>query len=174
MTEASRPYLRFLGTAETATVLHDWHRWLQDNRGARAAMRRARSVDEVWLEEAYSRLRLPLLPLAGFRDEALARAAIAVAEVSEDTEDGLAARAAASTHRGRAAVSADRIRLMLGAEDPDEFLRLLRGVLAMLDREVNLCDVADLVLSSHTPGGRAHNRKRVMLRYYETADPAAL
>lgn len=137
-------------------------------------MRRARSADEVWLEEAYSRLRLPLLPLAGFRDEALARAAIAVAEICKDTEDGLATRAAASTHGGRPAVSADRIRLMLGAEDPDEFLRLLRGVLAMLDHEVNLCDVADLVLSSHSPGGRAQNRKRVMLRYYETANPAAL
>jgi len=154
------------------SALRRWHAWLQTDRGARAALRRVRRLDEVWMEEAYSRLRLALLPDFRFADEPLARAAVAVAEVNEAHADGLAARAS-SVVRGRPAVSPERMRLMLGAEEPDDFLRLLRGALPMIDRTVALGDLADLVLSWHGETGRAIARRRVMLAYYERRPEAA-
>ena len=164
------PYLDFR-KEPAAGILRTWHRWLLSDRGARAALRRARALDDVWMEEAYSRLRLPLREHHGasVRDEALARAALAVAEVKEDIGRTFAACAAAASQGGRAPVTAARMRLTLGADDSDEFLRLLRGLLAMIDGSCDVCDLAALVIAWHSPEARSKARRRVMLDYYAHA-----
>ncbi|WP_041794691.1 type I-E CRISPR-associated protein Cse2/CasB [Pararhodospirillum photometricum] len=172
MSSERAKYLNF-SKEESATttlpVLKAWHARLADDRRARAALRRAQSLDDVWPEEAFSRLRLHLLPLASFSTMALARVAVAVAEVDEDHEVSLARRAASLGVRGKALVSSDRLRLLLGSEDPDEFLRLLRGIVDQIDRQVNVAALADLVLSWEHPNGRLWARRTVFLDYYETA-----
>lgn len=162
------PYLDFR-KEPAAGILRTWHSWLLSDRGARAALRRARALDDVWMEEAYSRLRLPLLEHYRVRDEALARAALAVAEVEKVSDRSFAACAAAESQGGRAPVTAARMRLTLGAEDPDEFLRLLRGLLAMIDGSCDVRDLAGLVIAWHGPEARSKARRRVMLDYYAHA-----
>jgi CRISPR type I-E-associated protein CasB/Cse2 len=162
------PYLDFR-KEPAASILWTWHEWLLSDRGARAALRRARALDDVWMEEAYSRLRMPLMEHYRVRDEALARAALAVAEVKENNDRSFAACAAAATQGGRATVTAARMRLTLGAEDPDEFLRLLRGLLAMIAGSCDLRDLADLVIAWHSPESRSKARRRVILDYYAHA-----
>lgn len=162
------PFLRFRDQPEAAGLLRRWHDELQSRRGARAALRRVRDLDDVWPEEAYSRLRLPLMKRCRFGDEALARAAVAVAEVDEPRGAALAQRLAAvlPPKDGHAA---PRVRLLLGAEDPDEFLRLLRATLQQMERRVDIVDLADTVLAWGAASARTVVRRRLMLAYYDHA-----
>ena len=162
------------------TILVGWHAGLMDDRAGRAALRRARTLDDVLMDGAGAGAFMRLwrrLPGDG-PPYALARAALAAAELDEDMRpaDGppLFARRCATQGDGRVLVSPDRFRLLMSAIDADEFLRLLRSAIGLAERRAPLIDVADLARSwSHTDWRERH-RRRQLLAYYETLPDSAL
>ncbi|WP_029011300.1 type I-E CRISPR-associated protein Cse2/CasB [Azospirillum halopraeferens] len=145
-----------------AKAIRDWHRTLRDQRGDRAALRRAQTVDDVYGVLAFHHLlrRLDTMP-----PDAAARVAIAVAELDGDS-GRTARRPGGALGRDLAALSADRLRLLCTAEEPDEFLRLLRGAFQILKRRAPLADVAAVVADWHYPSGRARVRRELFLSYF--------
>ncbi|MCB9947463.1 MAG: type I-E CRISPR-associated protein Cse2/CasB [Rhodospirillaceae bacterium] len=164
-------------TASATGPIHDWHRRLQYDRGQRAGLRRAQTIDEVYQVLAFHQLLAhagPKLP-----HETAARMAIALAEVDADTSTapdrwGAALGRAFATHRhGKPRLSEDRLRLLATAEDPDQFLRLLRGAIQALDRHAPLQDVADIVRAWHRPASRLQARRQIFLAYYAASTAAS-
>jgi CRISPR system Cascade subunit CasB len=155
-----------------------WHRRLQGNRGDRAALRRAQTIEEAYGIVAFHQLYAWLgkqIP-----DPVVARIAIALAEidadVKADTEPGhgmpagaALGQALAMPRNGKPCLSEARLRLLASAEDPDQFLRLLRGALALLDRTAPLDDVARVVRRWHAPESRPRVRRQLFLSYFQTA-----
>jgi CRISPR system Cascade subunit CasB len=169
------------GSAATAadrnSAVSDWHAELQErqNRGDRAALRRAQIVDDVYGVVAFHQL-LRRLGSAIAPDTA-ARLAMALATVDLDWAPGEDNRigkswgdafghAAAMPKDGKPRVSEDRLRLLLSAEDPDQFLRLLRGVIHLLERKAPLIDLARVVRAWHQPHNRARVRRQIFLSYF--------
>jgi CRISPR type I-E-associated protein CasB/Cse2 len=163
------------------TVLVEWHAGLMDDRGGRAALRRARTLDDVLMDgvgaSAFMRLwrRLP----GNGPPYALARAALAAAELDEDMRPADAARPlfaqrCAALGDGRVFVSPDRFRLLMSAIDADEFLRLLRSSIGLTERRAPLIDVADLARSWSCPERREGQRRRQLLAYYAYLPDSAL
>ena len=148
------------------TVLR-WHAGLREDRAGRAALRRAQTIDDLLLSGpgalAFTRLRRQL-PNGGA--SGLARAALAVAEVDKDA--GGDERGAFGRRCGTGeAVSQARFRLLMSAEVPDDFLRLLRSALGQLDRRAPLADVFWLARSWHRAERRQLFRRDQLLAYYE-------
>lgn len=160
------------------TAVSDWHTELQEprQRGDRAALRRAQTVDDAYGVVSFHRL---LHRLAETTDpEAVARLAIVLAGVERDRppENGgrtagwgeAFGRAVAASKDGKPCLSEDRLRLLLSAEDPDQFLRLLRGAVHLLDGTAPLADLARVVLAWHRPDGRPRIRRQIFLSYFAT------
>lgn len=143
---------------EAVSVLRSWHAGLDHDRGSRAQLRRLASIEGVVLVPAYHRLLRRLEETMG--EDALDRERIAqiaglLAHVKED-DDGRAdnegkpvplptqmARPRPGGSRPR--VSPLRFRRLLAAETPDErFTQLLRAI-RLLDRRLNLADLAKAV-----------------------------
>ncbi len=62
--------------------------------------------------------------------------------------------------------SQDRLRRLLSAEDPDEFLRLLRSAILQLDRAAPVTDVSRVMEAWHHPDARAKVRRQIFLSYF--------
>ena len=163
---------------QRAKLILKWHRELQLplNRGDRAALRRAVAPDDAYRMVAFHGLYGRLAESVR-DDEAVARLALALAEVNESTRSagrtGAALGRALARRKGdRSTVSGDRMRLLATAEDPDQFLRLLRSAIVQLDRMVPLVDVADVVLDWHRPDRRAEARRQIFLGYFRADNGA--
>jgi CRISPR system Cascade subunit CasB len=160
---------------EGKAALRSWHAGLVDDRGGRAALRRAQSPDDAFDILAFHRLCRGLN--LGTNEALVTRwagAALAVAEIDENTEDGddetrvpTLGAALAVVRDGQPVISPERVRLLANTEEPDLFLRLLRGMLAMIDRKAPVAQVADIVRSWHFPDRRAAARRRLLLTYFE-------
>ncbi|MFV3076518.1 type I-E CRISPR-associated protein Cse2/CasB [Niveispirillum fermenti] len=173
---------------DESTATERWHAWLQvpGMKGERAALRRAQQVEEVFGVTAYHALQ----PRLGRWNRPLtaARIAMALATIRQDrTEspaegedaDGmpdkpvswgvtLGRALAVMAPSGKRRVSKERLRLLLSADDPDQFLRLLRSTLGLLDDRAPVQDVADVVGAWHTPSLRADVRRAIFLSYYRS------
>lgn len=156
-------------------AIGDWHSAVRDDRGLRAELRRAQSIDEVPLA-ALANLATRTLGRVGDdqralrRTEQLARVALVVGEIDHDTEHGLG-RAFRS---GRRPPSEERLRLLLDTPEIDLFVRLLRGALIQVERRAPLAATASLVLDWHHPIARARARRQLALDYYQAGlDDAA-
>lgn len=131
-------------------ILRDWWRDLENDRGARAALRRAASLTAVMLCPAFHRL-LNDLRQAGYtisesRYPKLAVIAGLAARVRAETDDGLAKRMGTPKSDGdKAAVSELRMRRVLACDDLEELYTLLRRALSLLDDRANLADLAAVV-----------------------------
>jgi CRISPR system Cascade subunit CasB len=166
--------------ADKEATLQSWQAALADWRGDRAALRRAQSPDEAFDIGAFQ-LLCRRLKLGTDEAKAIrwARVALAVAEIDKDAagtrEDGgdeesrrvTLGAVLATTRDGKPAVSPERLRLMLNTEEPDLFLRLLRGMMTMIDRRAPVGEVAGLVRRWHFPDGRSIARRRLLLDYHE-------
>lgn len=169
--------------ADRDSVVSDWHAELQErqNRGDRAALRRAQTVDDVYGVVAFHQLLRRLG--SSIAPDTVARLAMALATVDADWaegEDGAVGKgwgdalghAAATPKDGKPRVSEDRLRLLLSAEDPDQFLRLARGVIHLLDRKAPLVDLARVVRAWSQPDNRARVRRQIFLSYFATLPPS--
>lgn len=141
------------GKADHASyaLLHGWWKNLESDRGERASLRRAGTLTEVMLSPAFHRL-LHGLRRGGFQIPEQRYPKLAVIA-------GLAARlrgtegAALGVQCGSPRKSADkkpgvselRMRRLLACDDLEELYTLLRRVLALIDNQVSLTDLAAVV-----------------------------
>ncbi|EQD41204.1 CRISPR-associated protein Cse2, partial [mine drainage metagenome] len=128
-------------------TLRAWWRTLEDDRGERAALRRAANLTEVMLSPAFHRL-LNDLRRTGFgisnnRYPKLAAIAGLAARIKSEDDESLATSMGASrSGGGKAAVSELRMRRLLVCNDIEELYTLLRRALALLDNRASLADLA--------------------------------
>ncbi|ACJ00699.1 type I-E CRISPR-associated protein Cse2/CasB [Rhodospirillum centenum] len=165
------------------TAVERWFAALQKPlaRGDRAALRRAQTVTEACMVPASYALPAALMADARMdrhpEAETVARIAMALATVDEDT-GAMAVRTGAALGRafavrrqdtGKPRVSGDRLRLICTADDPDEFLRLLRGAIRLLEKEkAPVADIARVVEAWHRPAARDAARRQILLSYFQT------
>ena len=175
---AGASFLQFAGGLEVhasraGEVLLGWRDELERDRGARAALRRAQTTDDVVMEPAFHRLRNhPDWPSSISLDTA-ASIAIAVAELDVAFAP-LAVRLGAALGGGRTPVSPGRLRLIASAEIPQQFLRLLRGALAQIDGRAPLIDLAEKVRQWHWAGSRPMARRDLLIDYFDAAPATVL
>lgn len=117
--------------------LRKWWASLDDNRGARARLRRAKTPDEVFISPDYQRGLLPLLKAAGIEMEPkdaarLARAAGVLAHVRTLLAEGHFARQLAPAESGQESVRDPRFKKLLATTDPDDLFLMLRRLVAYL------------------------------------------
>jgi CRISPR system Cascade subunit CasB len=161
-----------LEASRAGEVLLEWREELEDDRGARAALRRAQTSDDVIMEPAFHRLRNhPDWP-AAIPFDAAASIAIAVAQtdVAAPPPDH---RLGAALAIGQKRVSPARLRLLASAEIPQQFLRLLRGALAQIDGRAPVLDLAEKIRLWHRPASRPGARRDLLVDYF-AAVPAAM
>jgi len=131
-------------------ILRDWWRDLENDRGGRAALRRAASLTEVMLCPGFHRL-LNELRRVGYavsesRYPKLAIIAGLASRIKAEIDEGLAKRMGSPKPGGeKATVSELRMRRLLACDDLDELYTLLRRALALLDDRANLADLAAVV-----------------------------
>jgi len=150
-------------------VLLDWWKELDENRGDRAALRRAASIDQVLFNPAFHRLWRGLKGTPWQRAERVALVAALAARVREHRpEKSFAAQLGAPPKgRERAALSGLRFRRLLQAREPNELLQGCTRAIAMCGNSVNLLSLAKSV---YWWGHR--DRKDWAFDYYD-ANPSA-
>lgn len=180
-------------------VVTGWHAGLvgrDGNRGARAGLRRCQSADEVFDIPAFYGLHGPLVRLGYVKkDLIVARIALAVAEIetdlratgegeagagagagdgADDADPGTLGAAFVGPDPNQPRVSPGRLRLLANTEEPDLFLRLLRGMISMIDRTAPIGDTAETVRNWHYPSSRERARRKLLLSYFTHVSPKAL
>jgi len=163
---------------ESSVLLLAWWRQLENDKGGRAALRRAASLTEVMLSPAYMRLLRSLrgkdyaignynLPLAK-----IAAIAGLTARIKETTNEGLAKRMGTPKLGGTTpAFSELRLRRILACDDIEELYTLLRRALSLLGDQANLADLAATIwnwapLDEKRP---CDPRRQLAYDYYDAA-----
>lgn len=157
-------------------VLRAWWKGLEDDKGERAALRRAASLTEVMLSPAFHRL-LNELRRAGFgisdsRYPKLAATAGLAARIRGEDGAGMAASMGTPKSGGsKAVVSELRMRRILACNDIEELYMLLRRALALLDNRSNLADLAATVWNWVPMDEKRPNdpRRQMAYDYYAAA-----
>lgn len=158
------------------TILHVWWKGLEDDKGERAALRRAPSLTGIMLSPAFHRL-LNELRRAGFgisegRYPKLAAIAGLVARIKNEVGESLAKSMGSSmSGGGKVAVSELRMRRLLACDDIEELHTLLRRALALLDNQANLADLASTVWNWVPMDEKRPNdpRRQMAYDYYAAA-----
>lgn len=162
-------------------ILRAWWKGLEDDKGERAALRRAANLTSVMLSPAFHRL-LNDLRRAGFgiSDNRYPKLAVIVglaARIRDEGsrgEDGESLATSMGTPKmsgGKAVVSELRMRRLLACDDIEELYTLLRRALALLDNRANLGDLAATVwnwmpMDDNNP---KDSRRQMAFDYYEAA-----
>ena len=130
--------------------LLDWWKKLEENRGERAILRRAASVDDVLLTTAFARF-LKMMPAGWSEDYRLFDSAMVaglLARVKTHVEKNSFAKSLAMPKKegSKSVMSELRFQQLHKSRDADEFyLRMIRA-LAMLDGRTNVFSLADDIL----------------------------
>lgn len=157
-------------------ILRAWWRGLEDDKGERAALRRAGNLTEVMLSPAFHQL-LNGLRRAGFgiSDSRYPKLAAIVGLTARiKGEDGQCIATNMGTPKsggGKAAVSELRMRRLLACDDIDELYALLRRVLALLDNCASLADLATTIWNWAPMDEKRPNdpRRQMAYDYYAAA-----
>lgn len=140
-------------------ILQDWWLELIDNRGERAELRRAKSVTDAALQPVTIRLITRLQPLPSNKYERIALIAVLAAQLKPEMEteilgtppkygdarlekNSLPARMA-KPKGDRMIVSELRFRRLLRYKTTNELYRPMIRILALLDHQANLFDLAE-------------------------------
>lgn len=128
-------------------VLLDWWQDLENNRGDRAALRRAASVDQAMFNPAFHRLWRGLKGSRWQRPERVALIAALAARVRElNSEKPFAAQLGTpAAGRAKAPLSGLRFRRLLQAREADELLQGCSRAIAMCNNNINLLNLAESV-----------------------------
>ncbi len=132
---------------ESYSILVKWWQELENDRGSRASLRRAKNSTEVVFSPTYHRLlnQLQQKDYTVYR-EALAVAAGLASHVKDVALDkNLAQQMAASTDGDRARVSGLRFRRLLAINQREELYPVMIRVIRLLKGEVNLVSLAHSV-----------------------------
>jgi CRISPR system Cascade subunit CasB len=180
--KAKHPFPQGKTVHESADLLLAWWRQLENDKGERAALRRAACLTEVMLSPGYMRL-LRLLRGKDYAIDAhnlpLAKiAAIAglAARIKESAIDGLAKRMGTPKPGGTTPTFSElRLRRILACDDIEELFTLLRRALALLDDKANLPDLAAIVWNwSPLDEKRPFDPRRQLAYDYYDAAPTKL
>lgn len=128
-------------------VLLDWWHKLEDNRGDRAALRRASSIDQVIFNPAFHRLWRGLKGTSWNRAERVALIAALAARVREHKPQRTFAAqlGTAPSGRDKAALTGLRFRRLLQSKEPYELLQGSTRAIAMCGNNVNLLNLAESI-----------------------------
>jgi CRISPR system Cascade subunit CasB len=134
---------------ETCTALLDWHNRLQDNRGAKARLRRCREPSQVLLHAEFYELRAALQGWP--ENQTIALAAIAGLSANLDSHVGEAGFAQQlgqplTSEGQQPCMSESRFRQLIKSRDWNELYLRIRRALLMLKRRTNLLSLADYLL----------------------------
>lgn len=132
--------LNFMTDEDLKSRIHRWHGSLQNNRGDRAELAQARSIDEVYDCAAFYRLKKLLLD-GDFKiyDQALARTAGVLAQIRRD-RDGERFGILLSQK-----VDFDHVKMVEKINNPDRLYREFRTFISYLKAEAPVVGVADTV-----------------------------
>lgn len=123
-----------------------WWRALQDTPGERAALRRCKTVTDVFFAPVFHRLRFALCKHARSNDERLAVVAAVLAHVKTPARGSFASQMAAPKSVGKnAAVSGLRFRrlIQVGRDEHDKLLRDMIRMVRFLGDVANIADLAN-------------------------------
>ena len=151
--------------SDSGKILFEWWRGLEERRGDRAELRRARNPAEVVFSSAYhqlyQRLHLP-------KKEALALIAGLCAHVKDNQPQlGIAEQMAEGKEgakNDKSKVSGLRFRRSLAVNDPDELYYTMIRIIRLLGGMVNIYDLAK---SMYWWNGKT--KKQWAYKYYEHA-----
>lgn len=159
--------------------LIDWWKSLDENRGARARLRRVEQSDDVLLTEPFF-LFLKNMPGEWAKKENMQISALVAASLShvkEDHQGKTFAAQLATPKEGsdKPRVSELRFQQLQKSRDPDEFYRRLLRVIRLVESKVNICSLADDIwhwMKEYRFGRDRDPKKRLAVRwavdYYET------
>lgn len=134
-------------------LLLDWHKNLDNDRAARAILKRASSITAVSLAAPYQRLYQRLVAidkgeqLKPHHRDALAAAVGLIAQVSEDVPGQLPKAMSARDGSGEAPVSDLRFARLLEASDVDSLFVSLRRALPLINNRADVLALASDVLN---------------------------
>ncbi|ECE0823963.1 type I-E CRISPR-associated protein Cse2/CasB [Salmonella enterica] len=168
-------------------TLRKWHEDLQEKRGARASLRRSKTVNEACLSEGFHLLLMQTHSLwknkADWHVTALAITAALAAHIKFiDEQKSFAAQLGQKKGGDTPVMSKLRFSHLLAVKTPDELLRQLRRAVKLLDGSVNLFSLADDIfcwcqeqndlLNHHRRQQRPTEflRIRWALEYYQAGD----
>ena len=141
---------RFLKDSAARDKLLEWWKWLDDNRGDRARLRRVESPDDVLMTSAFSRFLAELPDNWSVSGQLPASALVAaiVAQVKENvTSPSFTAQLATPKEGGdKPRMSELRFQQLQKSNDPTEFYRRLLRAVRMLDGNVNILSLIDNIL----------------------------
>lgn len=122
-------------------LLNWWHK-LENDRGSRAELRRAKLPDEIVFCPAYHRLYAELKWPEKDRKKLTAIAGLAAHVKENDSAQKLAQQMAAQKNGNNPLVSSLRFRRILAIDNLDELYVSMIRVIRMLNGRVNLLDMA--------------------------------
>jgi len=155
--------------------LGEWHQELlkKESRGDRAQLRRAATLEEAALAPAFYRMLQSLrLPEQDLTPEAL-KALAALAMIAARVDTNLSSRRlglSLGTQTGKKdpEVSEARFRRLLESADLEERLAILRRLVALIDKTVDLREIAAVLLDWN-----ADRRRQLAYDYYTGFGPAS-
>lgn len=132
--------LLYGSTEQSATFWATLHRWwdgLDQNRGARARLRRAKTPDDVFVSPDYQRGLIALLASSGVKldpydAQRLARGVGVLAHVKTVLPEGHFARQLAPADESQESVRDPRFRKLLATTDPEDLFIMLRRLVDYL------------------------------------------
>ncbi|WP_446011406.1 type I-E CRISPR-associated protein Cse2/CasB [Candidatus Electrothrix sp.] len=129
--------------AEQQAVL-EWWQALQDNKGGRAELRRAKELEQVFFSPEFYSLYNRLAPLQWRSREKLALLAGVLAHVRTHTAAQSVAKQMASPGKSgsKAVLSGLRFRRLLKHETAEELYGPMIRVIRLLDKKINIADLA--------------------------------
>ncbi len=131
--------------------LRQWHNSLYQNKGERAALRRATCLDDIYLTNGFRRLCQQYVHFAQPKNRnfiALACVAGVLAHVKEDLANGVSfARQLGESEPGsdKPKMSMLRFNQLQQAQDWDEFYRRMIRAVRLLDQKLNIVSLADAI-----------------------------
>lgn len=145
-----KPMYRFLENSNERDSLLEWWKWLDDNRGDRARLRRVDSPDDVLLTSAFSRF-LAEMPDDWSRPAQLPASALVAAIVAQvkgnvDTASFAAQLATPKEGGDKPRMSELRFQQLQKSQDPTEVYRRLLRAVRMLDGNVNILSITNDIL----------------------------
>jgi len=146
-----------------STALLAWHRWLDDNRGDRARLRRAVAPEDILLTDAFFHF-LQHMPESSehWRHNMLASACVAGAlSHVKNHKDNLSFASQLATPvegKSKAPMSELRFQQLQKSRTLDDFYRRILRAIRLLDGRLNIVSLANDILHWHREFKHTNNR----------------
>ncbi len=137
--------LRFDKDSPETESLRAWWRWLDENRGERAVLRRCGTLTDVAFSPAYHRLRSMVSRFGFVDDDGLALVAGLAARIKENMGSGRIAEQMATAKSGgdaKARVSGLRFRRLLKVREREDLFSPMIRIVDLLGGSVNIQSLA--------------------------------